>query len=135
MTHRQFLAWRAWLQLELNRPSRSDQYIMQLTAEVRRILHKHPNRVKLKDFLLKWESPEERRRRLASITPEYAEAMAMARWMGVLGGGEGIRVVEIDDPNYDPHKPLNIDFDAIEPHYIVDASSSQDGDEEEGEEE
>jgi hypothetical protein len=32
MTHRQFLCWQCWLQLQWNVPNRSDHYVMQLTA-------------------------------------------------------------------------------------------------------
>lgn len=34
MTHRQFEAWREWLFEEWNKPSRTDHYLMQITAEV-----------------------------------------------------------------------------------------------------
>jgi len=38
MTHRQFEAWQRWLVEQLNRPSRSDFYAMQVAYEARNIL-------------------------------------------------------------------------------------------------
>lgn len=32
LTHRQFEAWQAWLDLDMDRPSRTDWYLMQLAA-------------------------------------------------------------------------------------------------------
>ncbi len=55
MTHRQFLAWQAWLELEWDRPSRGDCYQMQVAAEVRRVLAKNPNRIKTNEFKLKFD--------------------------------------------------------------------------------
>ena len=36
LTHRQYLGWQAWLEIEWDRPSRSDWYAMQVAAETRR---------------------------------------------------------------------------------------------------
>jgi len=53
-THREFLAWIEWLDEEDNRPSRTDNYLMQIAAEVRRSFVKRPAAVKFTDFLLKF---------------------------------------------------------------------------------
>lgn len=57
MTHRQFRVWKAWLELDQERPSRSDHYAMQIACEVRRVPYafvgKDPNDVKLETFKLK----------------------------------------------------------------------------------
>lgn len=37
MTHRQFVAWQDWLGRQWNEPTRSDHYLMQIAAEVRRV--------------------------------------------------------------------------------------------------
>ena len=36
MTHRQFRAWQAWLARQWDEPDRTDHYLMQVAAEVRR---------------------------------------------------------------------------------------------------
>lgn len=58
LTHRQFIVWHAWLNEQFNEPSRTDYYLMQLSCEVRRILNKHPNRVKTDQFKLKFKYKE-----------------------------------------------------------------------------
>ncbi len=39
MTHRQYVAWHAWMNLEQSRPSRSDHYLMQVAQYLDNILH------------------------------------------------------------------------------------------------
>lgn len=96
MTHRLFAAWTAWLKLEWNRPSRTDQYVMSLTAEVRRILHKHPQRVKLKDFLLIFNDGKGQ----PKLTEEQAADYAMAKWLGPLGGLGAVRIMDEEGQEY-----------------------------------
>jgi len=55
MTHRQFLTWMRWLEEEDNHPSRTDNYLMQIAAEVCRVLHRKPETVKLSDFVMKFK--------------------------------------------------------------------------------
>lgn len=120
MTHRQMLAWTAWLDMEWNRPSRSDQYIMAVCAEVRRVLHKHPNRVELKHFLLKFEGKTAKKKLVTEEQKlERAQALSMAKWVGAVGGMKGLRVVEVDSETYDPHQSFDPN-PFIEP-YIVEA--------------
>ena len=54
-THRQYRLWTYWLRQELNHPSRSDNYLMQIACEVRRVLHKQPARVQLDHFVLEFK--------------------------------------------------------------------------------
>lgn len=53
-THRQYQGWLQYLDEEWNTPTRSDHYLMQIAAEVRRVLAKRPRTIRLKDFFLKF---------------------------------------------------------------------------------
>jgi hypothetical protein len=79
ITHRQFAAWCAWEEMELDNPSRTDVYLMQVACEVRRAAVKNPGRVKLKDFLLKFGTDGK-----PKLTKEQAAAFAKAKWLGLM---------------------------------------------------
>mgnify|MGYP003545096950 CR=1 FL=1 len=49
-THRQYLAWQAWFDLQLNNPDKVDFYLMQIAAEVRRTIVKEPSKVDANAF-------------------------------------------------------------------------------------
>lgn len=40
MTHRQYEAWQEWLELEWNKPSRGDYYVMRVAAEIKGLFSK-----------------------------------------------------------------------------------------------
>ena len=70
LTHRQFLAWRAFRESAWDRPSRSDQYLMQIAFHVARSNARYPRRMKLDDFRLRFgsggkprQTPEESKRK------------------------------------------------------------------------
>jgi hypothetical protein len=46
----------AWLDQQWNVPSRSDNYLMQIAQEVKRVLHRDPNKVTLDEFKLEFNS-------------------------------------------------------------------------------
>lgn len=99
MTHRQFLAWEAWRELEWNRPSRSDFYIMQNTAEARRGWVKEPGKVETKEFRLKFETVKPKAEPMvdedAGLTDEEKRVKAATRsqsiWFGLTGFRSGKR--------------------------------------------
>jgi hypothetical protein len=62
ISHREFLLWCDYLDEEWNTPSRSDHYLMQIAQEVRRVLSKKPNKIKLKEFLFKFTRSSEKER-------------------------------------------------------------------------
>lgn len=78
MTHRQFAVWLAWLGEEWNHPSRTDHYLMQLDVTVKRLLAKHPGRIKFEQSQLKF-GPVARR---GPQTKEQATAISKAAWLG-----------------------------------------------------
>lgn len=59
-SHRQHLTWLAWLDLQWDQPDRSDYYLMQIAREVRRVLHKHPEKVTTEDFKIGFERKDDK---------------------------------------------------------------------------
>ena len=80
-THREYLMWMEWLDAQWNRPSRTDNYLMLIAAEVRRVLSKKPNSIKLSHFLLKFSKAGA----APKMTKEQKTAMAKAQWFSWLG--------------------------------------------------
>lgn len=56
-TSMEFVAWCAYLRRDLNNHDKKDFALAQIAAEVRRVLHKNPQRVKVKDFLVTYDTP------------------------------------------------------------------------------
>lgn len=95
MTHRQYLAWNAWLDDQWNKPDRSDNYLMALTAEVRRVLHRKPKSVKTEHFKLKFVE----NKRAIPTDPKAKARMAQAsanRWIQAVGGIKEVIVVQAE---------------------------------------
>jgi len=80
VTHREYLIWEAWVELEWGRPSRSDNYLMQIVVEVARVLSKNPNNIKMKDKLLKFVAPV-----APNSNPEARLAQSKAMWSALAG--------------------------------------------------
>lgn len=76
-TDRQKLVALKWLQTEIENPSRSDLYSMQIACEVRRVLSKNPNSIKLKDFLLTMTNPSSPQ---GKASADNIAAVAKAQW-------------------------------------------------------
>lgn len=55
-TERELILWLAYFDALLDRPDRTDSYLMQIACEVRRVLSKKPGEIKLKDFRLRFET-------------------------------------------------------------------------------
>lgn len=92
MTHRQYLCWEVWLDLEWNRPNRTDHYLASVATEVRRGNARKPRSVGLKHLMLKFKTPTKPvRRPLTEAEKKHATAMAKARWIGATGGKFEIR--------------------------------------------
>jgi hypothetical protein len=103
MTHRQYAAWCRWRGQEWNRPSRTDSYLMQIACEVRRVLSKNPNGVKIKHFELKFgtgEKPQD-----GGLTKEQATEASKSLWLSRMGGASKVRVVNQPKGLQDPPEP------------------------------
>lgn len=79
----------AWVMEQNTQPDKKDHYLMQIAAEVRRVLSRNPRRVKLSDFVLTFvqEKPK--------LTKEQATAISKNRWLGWLG----VRLKNKDNDN------------------------------------
>lgn len=79
LTHREHRTWLAWLRLDMNCPSRSDYYLMQIDFDLRRANVENPKKVLFEDSQLKFNQPVERPKQL---TREEAAALSKAQWLG-----------------------------------------------------
>jgi len=70
----------AWLDKQWNQPDRTDNYLMQIAAEVRRGNLKNPSKLEVKDMRLKFESPQPKAKRDAA----QVAARAKSKWFGFL---------------------------------------------------
>ncbi len=80
VTHREYLTWEVWLDEEWDKPSRSDNYLMQIAMEVERVLSKNPNKIQMKSKLLKFVAPV-----VPNLNPEARLAQSKAVWSAVTG--------------------------------------------------
>jgi len=60
ITYTEFLEWIEYLGWDERRQTKLDFYLAQIATEVRRSLVKHPNSVKVKDFLLGQKESQDR---------------------------------------------------------------------------
>ena len=90
-THREYRTSLAWLDEQLDRPSRSDNYLMQIAAEVRRILRlgevwgskKKPATVDPNDMKLKFVKPKPK---AIQKTTSETQARSKAGWLASVFG-------------------------------------------------
>lgn len=78
-THREYLLWMAWLAKQHDTPDRSDYYLMQIAAEIRRVLSKQPNKIKLEHFKLSTAGKP------APVQQRETVEQSKARWAGLVG--------------------------------------------------
>jgi len=78
ITHREYLIWMRYLEEQWEKPSRTDNYLMQIAAEVRRVLHSNPRRIKQSHFLLSFNGKE--KKKPTEEEKQRLIAAAKARW-------------------------------------------------------
>lgn len=103
-SERQLSLWLAWMDLQWNRPDRTDHYLMMVACEIRRVLSKNPAAIKSGDFELRFES----RKSKPALTIEQATQYSQARWFALLDvDPKDIVDSKADDDDYpDADKPL-----------------------------
>lgn len=84
MTERELAGWVRWLDDEWNTPTRTDHYLMQIAQEVRRVLRKNPNKIKLKQFAIEFVKQQEGQPIRPRWSKEHATAVAKARLSVIL---------------------------------------------------
>lgn len=75
------MTWMSWLEMEWNRPSRIDHYLMQIAKEVKRLFKKNPEKIQHEEFQLKFEVQAAK----PQMTREQRIAASKAAWFGWLG--------------------------------------------------
>ncbi len=83
--HRDYLLWMRYLDELWDQPSRTDNYLMQIALEVKRVLMKRPEKVKLSDFLLKFTN---KRKPLGKTAKKQADQTTKSKWLGLVGLGK-----------------------------------------------
>lgn len=71
---------------------KEDYYYAQIASEIRRVLHRHPNRVKLEQFLIKFDAPTGAKQ--GPISDEEIKkntALSKAKWMGITAVGRAVK--------------------------------------------
>lgn len=63
-------------------PNRTDHYLMQIAMEVRRVLSKHPGRIKLSHFKLKFDNEDGNKK----VDYKKLAPYSIASWKGVVMG-------------------------------------------------
>lgn len=71
-TYREYQMWMAYFEDEWKEPTLSDYYLMQIAQEVRRVLSKNPNAVKLEDFKIKFQDANAEQKK---YDPEFSKAI------------------------------------------------------------
>lgn len=82
-THRQYRVWMYWLEQQWNRPNRTDNYLIQIAAEVRRLFRKNPRSVKMEHMVLRFSKPKQHRK---PVDIKEVSRVAKSRWLGWLKG-------------------------------------------------
>ena len=81
ITHREYLMWMQWLDEELERPTKSDHYLMQIAQQVARLFKKQPGRIQLKHFKLSFR----KKQRATTTSKKEAATQSKARWFWLTG--------------------------------------------------
>lgn len=82
-THRQYRTTTAWMDEQWNRPGLTEHYLMMVGKEVRGILAKDPNSIKLDHLKLTFD--RDGVKKVPKMTREEASQLAMSRWFGFIG--------------------------------------------------
>ena len=85
MTQREYEARLSWINKDLEQPSRSDWYLMQIAAEVRRNRVDKPELVKLNDMKLASEKEKKAKEEKPKKIDPIALAISKSRWGGLVG--------------------------------------------------
>lgn len=90
MTHRQFRVWRAWLEMDMDRPGKAEWYIMQATAEGIRPHLKKGAKVGAGDYKMKFTTAGRKKKAPA---PAQSLNENKAIWLNYFAGAPGVKYV------------------------------------------
>lgn len=83
-TYDEYLMWMEWLDEQWNNPGLTEQYLMQVAAEVRRVLAKDAKSIRLGHFKLKF-TRKEATKQDPKLVKENAVKQQLTTWVGFLG--------------------------------------------------
>lgn len=86
VTHREYLLWMQWLEIDRNRVTPDQYYLMQIAQEVRRVLSKNKSKILLKHFRIKFGRKKDKENRQPT-REELNEATRKSRagWFARVG--------------------------------------------------
>jgi ribosomal protein S19E (S16A) len=80
ISHREYLTWMAHFDNKWENPSRNEWYLISIATEIRRVLSKDPNKIKLDHLKLGFGDLKE-----SKITSEQKAKESKANWLGHFG--------------------------------------------------
>jgi hypothetical protein len=84
ITPSDFEEWHEFLQMQRERDDKLHFYLAQIACETRRSYIKHPSTAKLRDFLLKFATPESREV-MSEAHRQHLIAMSKGAWLARVG--------------------------------------------------
>ena len=95
MTHREYLCWLLRIEERFTEPTPEHYYLAQIAQEIRRVLSKSPNKIKLKHFLLQF-LPKGKTATQQNLTKADIE-LRKQTWWGFVTGGSGEKMEATED--------------------------------------
>lgn len=84
-THRQYRTRLEWMDEQWNHPTLNEYYLMQIAAEVRRVLAKHPNEIQSDHFKIKFKRAVAKSQEQAEKDKQAKITANKMRWAGFVG--------------------------------------------------
>jgi hypothetical protein len=94
----ELIMWKVYLERDINTFHREDYYYAQIALEVRRVLAKNPNKIKLEQFLLRF-SLKNAKKKITAESVETRTLRSKAFWLGFVGAQGPIKRVGWETPN------------------------------------
>lgn len=84
-TSSEFTMWKVYMEQDINAFHPEYYYLAQIACEIRRVLSKHPNKFKTKDFLIKFQFAGQDKKPPTKEEIERRMALSKAYWFGAVG--------------------------------------------------
>jgi len=85
-SHREYKLWMEYFNEEWKTLKLSDYYLMQIAQEVQRVLSKNPNKIKLLQFELPFDSDKPKSKKLTELEKKNKTRGVIAGWWGMVTG-------------------------------------------------
>lgn len=84
ITYSEFLEWQEFFRLEALKNLKADWYLAQIAAEVRRGIVKDPEKVRVKDFILRYATPEEASESRTEDLKTHRTMLSKSAWLSAI---------------------------------------------------